>query len=172
MTILIVILCIIALPFVIALFVKKDYHIEREVVINKSNRDVFNYTRFLKNQDHYSKWVMADPNKKTDFRGTDGDVGFVYAWDGNKKAGKGEQEIINLITNRQVDCEVRFEKPFEGIAYTSMTTLPVSDNSTRVTWSMNGRNNYPMNISNLFMPGILRKDLEQSLATLKSRMEN
>lgn len=172
MTALIVILCIIALPFIVALFVKKDYRIERDVVINKSNSDVFNYTRFLKNQDYYSKWVMADPNKKTDFRGTDGDIGFVYAWDGNKQAGKGEQEIVNLISNRQIDCEIRFEKPFEGIAQTSMTTIPMSNGSTRVTWSMNGRNSYPLNISNLFMPGLLRKDLEVSLNTLKSRIEN
>lgn len=39
---------------------------------------------------------MTDPNMRKNFKGTDGTVGFCYAWDGNKKAGKGEQEIIAL----------------------------------------------------------------------------
>lgn len=54
-----------------------------------------------------------DPNMKKDFRGTDGTVGFVYAWDGNKKAGKGEQEIKKITEGERVDVEVRFEKPLK-----------------------------------------------------------
>ena len=40
-----------------------------------------------------------DPNIKTDFRGTDGTVGFISAWDSNniKNVGKGEQEILNMV---------------------------------------------------------------------------
>ena len=35
---------------------------------------------------------MADPNMKKSYSDIDGTVGFIYAWDGNKEAGKGEQE--------------------------------------------------------------------------------
>lgn len=120
MNILIIILAIIAsliaIILIAALFIKKEYTIEREVAINKPKQEVFSYIRFLKNQDHYSKWVMTDPAMKKEFKGTDGTVGFVYAWDGNKKAGKGEQEIMKITEGERIDIEVRFVKPFEATA--------------------------------------------------------
>ena len=92
--ILIVVLIIIAIPLIIALFVRKEYAVERELTISKPQQEVFNYVKYLKNQDNYSKWVMTDPAMKKDFKGIDGTSGFVYAWDSKiKKAGKGEQEI-------------------------------------------------------------------------------
>jgi LPS O-antigen subunit length determinant protein (WzzB/FepE family) len=62
--ILIVVIVLIALPLIVALLVKKEYTVDREITINKSKREVFNYVRHLKNQDNYSKWVMMDPNMK------------------------------------------------------------------------------------------------------------
>ena len=114
--VLIAIAILIAIPLILALFVKKEYTVEREVTINKPNRDVFNYVRYLKNQDNYNKWVQMDPNMKRQFRGKDGEVGFVYAWDGNDKAGKGEQEIKNINEGERIDVEIRFVKPFESVA--------------------------------------------------------
>ena len=34
-----------------------------------------------------------------EFKGTDGEVGFISAWKGNKEVGEGEQEIIGLVEN-------------------------------------------------------------------------
>lgn len=162
----------IALVLIVALFVKKEYVIEREITISKPSSEVFNYIRYVKNQDHYNKWVMIDPNLKKQFRGTDGTVGFVYAWEGNDKAGKGEQEIREISEGKEMDIEIRFEKPFEGIAQTSMTTQPVSESETKVTWTMQGQSKYPMNITNLFTGKMLGGDLSESLSGLKRILEN
>ena len=169
--ILIVILVIIAIPLIIALFVKNEYAVEREIIINKPKPEVFNYVKHLKNQDQYSKWVMIDPNMKKDFRGTDGTVGFVYSWDGNKDAGKGEQEIKKIAEGERVDVEIRFIKPFEGLATAPIITEKVSENQTKVKWGLKGKSNYPMNFMNLFMDNMLGKDLETSLTNLKSILE-
>ena len=169
--ILIVVVIIIAIPLIIALFVDKEYSVEREITINKPKQEVFNYVKHLKNQDHYSKWVMMDPNMKKEFKGTDGNVGFIYAWDGNSDAGKGEQEIKSITEGERVDVEVRFERPMEGVAYTPIVTEAVSPNQTKVKWGMKGKSNYPMNFMNLFMDGMLGKDLEKSLTTLKGILE-
>jgi len=169
--ILIVIGALVALLLIAALFIKKEYNIVREITINKPKTEVFSYVKHLKNQDNYSKWVRMDPNMKKDFRGTDGTIGFVYAWDGNKKAGKGEQEIKNIIEGARVDVEVRFEKPFEGIATSPIVTEAVSADQTKVEWAMNGKSKYPLNFMNLFMDNMLGKDLETSLTTLKSILE-
>jgi uncharacterized membrane protein len=170
--IVIVIAIIIAIPLIAALFIKKEYAVEREVTINKPKQVVFNYVKFLKNQDNYSKWVMMDPAMKKDFSGIDGTVGFVYAWSSsNKNAGKGEQEIKNINEGKEVNVEVRFRKPFKGIAQTYMKTESVSDNQTKVKWGMQGTNAYPLNFMNLFMDNMLGKDLKASLENLKNILE-
>ena len=166
-----ILLIILAIPLVIALFVKNEYDVERAVTINKPKEEVFNYVKYLKNQDNYSKWVMIDPNMKKDFKGTDGTAGFIYAWDGNSKAGKGEQEIKNIQEGERVDVEVRFIKPFAGVATTPITTESISPDQTKVTWAMHGKSGYPMNFMNLFLDKVLGKDLETSLATLKGVLE-
>ncbi len=164
---------LIAVLLIVALFVKKEYTIEREITINKPKAEVFNYVKHLKNQDNYSKWVMQDPGMKKEFRGTDGTVGFVYAWDSNKKnAGKGEQEIKSIKEGERVDVEVRFQKPFQGVATAPIITEGMPANQTKVKWAMNGNTKYPLNFMNLFMDNMLGKDLEASLNNLKTILEN
>jgi hypothetical protein len=172
MSILIIIAALIVLLLVIALFSKKGYSIQRDIVINRPKQEVFDYIKLLKNQDHFSKWVMTDPNMKKVFTGTDGTVGFVYAWEGNKKAGKGEQEIMKIAEGERLDVEVRFIKPFEGIAQTPFITTAVG-NQTKLTWGMTSSMKYPMNIMLLFlsMEKMLGKDLEISLTNLKTILE-
>jgi hypothetical protein len=172
-TILAIIGALIAFVLIVALFTRKDYSIQRSIVIEKPKLEVFQYIRHLKNQDRYSKWVMVDPNLKKSYRGTDGTVGFVYAWDGNKQAGKGEQEIKNITEGERIDLEIRFERPFEGIASTPLTTEAVAPGQTRVTWGMSSAMKYPMNFMLLFMnmDSLLGKDLETSLSNLKENLE-
>ncbi len=170
--ILFVIAGIIVLALVAALFVSKEYSVKREITINKPNQEVFDYVKFIKNQEHYNKWVMMDPNMKKDYQGTDGTVGFVYAWDSQKDdVGKGEEEIKLLDEGKKINLEVRFIRPFEGLATTEMTTEAISPTQTKVSWGMNGRSVYPMNLMNTIMDGMLGADLEQSLQTLKGILE-
>ena len=171
--IVLVIVAIIALILIIALFVRKHYSVKREIIIDKPISEVFNYIRFLKNQDYYSKWVMTDPAMKKIFTGTDGQPGFIYAWDGNKKAGKGEQEIKKITDNEHIDVEVRFERPFVAIANTPFKTESVSGTQTRVIWGTSSQMKYPMNIMLAVMniERMLGNDLEISLRNLKTILE-
>lgn len=171
--ILIVVATIIALPFAVALFVKKEYRMEAEVVIHKPSPEVFNYTKLIRNQEHYSKWVMTDPDMKKTLTGTDGTIGFMYAWESeDKSVGKGAQEIISLVDNQQINTEIRFIKPFEGTSHVTMTTDSTGQDETRVTWVMEGKSKYPMNITNLFMGKMLKNDMQISLQKLKNNLEN
>src|SRR5690349_1513836 len=94
--ILIGILTVIVLLLITALFVKKDYRVEREVVVNKPKGEVFNYVKYSRNQDQFNKWITMDPKIQKSYKGTDGTVGFVYAWESEGKAGKGEQQITGI----------------------------------------------------------------------------
>jgi uncharacterized protein YndB with AHSA1/START domain len=172
-TILVIVAGLVALVLIIAAFTGKDYSIYRSIIIDTPRAEVFAYIRHLKNQDHYSKWVMVDPNMKKSYRGTDGTVGFVYAWDGNKVAGKGEQEIKKITEGERIELEIRFERPFAGLARTPLATEAVTPGQTRVTWGMSSAMKYPMNAMLLFinMDKLLGKDLETSLSNLKANLE-
>jgi len=169
--IIIAILIIIAIPFVIALFVKKEYVVQREIVINKPEQEVFSYIKYLKNQNNYSVWCLTDPNMKKEYTGTDGMPGFIYAWDGNSDVGKGEMEIKSITENERIDIGLRFIEPFEGTGEAYLATEPVDTNSTKVIWHMQGESNYPMNIMNLLMDSMLGKTLHDGLTNLKNVLE-
>jgi uncharacterized protein YndB with AHSA1/START domain len=172
--ILIVIAILIVVILVVALFVKEEYSVEREVTINKPKQIVFDYIKLLKNQNNYSKWVMMDPNVKQEYKGTDGTVGFVSAWDSeNKNVGKGEQEITKITEGERIELEIRFIKPFEGKAVAYLTTEPISEMQTKVKWGFNSKMKYPMNILLLCMSmdKMVGNDLATGLTNLKSVLE-
>jgi len=173
MIVLYIILAIIAIPFVLAIFASSQYTISRSVVIAKPKAEVFDYVKHIKNQDHFNKWVMADPGMQKTFTGTDGNVGFIYAWDSaNKQVGKGAQEITK-ITDDRIDTEVRFEKPFEGVAWPAFVVEESSDNETHVTWLMKGDKNYMAKVMHIVLrlEKVLADDIQTSLNTLKTILE-
>ncbi|WP_276503443.1 SRPBCC family protein [Terrimonas pollutisoli] len=159
---------------IVALFVKKDYSVEREITINKPKSQVFDYIKYLKNQDNYSVWSRMDPKMKKEYRGTDGTAGFVSAWESdNNKVGKGEQQIDKISEGDRIDLDLHFIEPFEGRADARMVTESVSDNQTKVKWGFDSRMKYPMNIMLLFMnmDKMIGNDLQTGLDTLKSILE-
>lgn len=168
------IVAIIALLLIIAIFLKKEYTVERSITINKPKQEVFDYIKLLKNQDNFSVWAKIDPNMKKEYTGTDGTVGFVSAWDSdNKDAGKGEQEITKIDEGNRIDYALRFLKPMEGNATAYLSTEAAAEAQTNVKWGVQGRMAYPMNIMQLFMSmdKMLGADLEKGLANLKEIME-
>ncbi|HMY84252.1 MAG: SRPBCC family protein [Saprospiraceae bacterium] len=169
-----VIAIIIAIPLVVALFVKKDYVVEREIIINKPKAEVFEYIKFLKNQDNYSKWNMMDPDMKKTYQGTDGTVGFISAWESKKEnVGAGEQEIVNMIDGERIDTKLRFKVPFESQNDAYMITEDMSNNQTKVKWGFKGAFPYPFNLMGLFMDmeKAVGGDLEVGLQNLKNLLE-
>ena len=163
---------LISIPLILALFMKKEYSVEQSITINKPNPQVFEYVKMLENNKYYNKWWLADPAAKMDFKGTDGTVGFIAAWDSkNDEVGKGEQEITKIADGERIDYNIRFERPFQASSTIYMATSAVSANQTKVTWVFSGANKYPMNFMNSFMTGMLGKQLYASLENLKGILE-
>lgn len=169
--ILAIVTCIIALVLIIALFMKKGYRTYQEVMIQAPKQKVFDYIKHIKNQDNYNKWVMMDPNMKKDFKGIDGTVGFIYGWNGNKEAGEGEQEIKSISEGENIEMEIRFVRPFAGIAQAVMTTETILPGQTKVSWSTSSTMKYPLNIMLPMILKMLEKDMAGSLNTLKDIFE-
>src|SRR4030095_12260964 len=171
-TILLVVTGIIALLLIIALFMKKEHYVKRDIIINAPLQKVFDYVRLLKNQDKFNKHAMTGPEREREYKGTDGTVGFIYAWKGNKNAGEGEKEIKNIIEGKRVETEIRFVKPMAATAYIIMETESLSDDQTKMYWSNAGTLKYPVNIMIPMMERMLPKEMDSSLSTLKNILEN
>lgn len=172
--ILLALLAFISIPLIIAPFTAKDYAVERQIVINKPVGEVFDYVKYLKNQDNFSKWAGMDPNMKKTFSGEDGTVGFVSAWESdNPDVGKGEQEIISITPGQRIDYELRFFEPFESKEKAYLITEAAGAEQTIVKWGFKGHMAYPMNLMLVFMDfeAMLAGDFETGLSNLKSILE-
>lgn len=168
--ILIGLVALIVLLLIIALFVDKKYEIKREVVINKPQSEVFNYIKFIRKQDNFSVWNMADPAKKVSTEGEDGTVGFKYSWKGNDKVGEGTQEITGIKDNERLDFKVTFKEPWDNSMDGYLSTED-AEGGTKTSWVIYGESPYPWNIMNPMMDGMLGDDLQASLENLKKLLE-
>ncbi|WP_313806953.1 SRPBCC family protein [Flavobacterium sp.] len=171
MTFFIFLAVLIAVFLVAALVMKKTYNVHCDIVVNASKEKTYNYLRYLKNQDHFNVWVMAEPDSQKTFTGDDGIKGFIYAWKGTNKAGEGEQEITNLVENELVATEIRFIRPMAGIAYADYKLEVISDNQTKVIWNNKSTMKYPMNLMISLIEKMLEKDMKTSLENLKNILE-
>ena len=170
--ILIIIAGILAMLLLLALFTKKKYYIQCEIIIQAPVQKVFDYIKLFRNWDNFNERAAADPGKKTEFKGTDGTVGFIIAWNGNKKVGEGEKEIKAIVEGKSIETEIRFVRPFTAVGHTNMSTESVSVNQTKVTLSNSSKIMYPLNIVLLFVEKGIAKDMNISLSTLKNILES
>lgn len=164
-----ILLCI---PLILGLFMSSDYTLEREIVINKPKQEVFDYIKYLKNQNNFSTFAMMDPKMKTSYQGTDGEPGFVSAWESDMM-GNGEQVITKITEGERFETELHFKGMFGSTAPAYISTEAMSDSSTKVKWGMSGHMAYPLNAMQIFMSmdDMIGKEYEQSLVNLKGILE-
>ncbi len=170
-----IIAVIIAVFIILAAAAPKKYKITRSIDISRSQADVFNYLKYVKNQDEWSPWKKRDPEMKQTFQGTDGTPGFVAGWESDhKNVGHGEQEILKLEDDRRMETELRFLKPFKSISNAFLEADDNGDGSTKVTWGFYGTHRIPFNIMMMFfnMDKAVGKDFDEGLTELKRVMES
>ncbi|MEO5571074.1 MAG: SRPBCC family protein [Bacteroidia bacterium] len=170
--ILLVLAGIIAVLLIIALFMKKEHYVKREIIINAPRQKVFDFLKLLKNQEQFNKWATADKkNRKEKFHGTDGTVGFIYSWSGDKSAGQGAKEIKNIVEGKRIETEIRFVKPMRVTASVIFETESLFDDQTKVNLINTGTLKYPLNIMIPMAEKNFPKDMDESLSTLKKILE-
>ena len=120
----------------------------------------------------WSPWEDVDPDLRRDYSGPESGVGARYAWEGNRKAGKGNMEIVES-TPERVGLRLQFEKPWKATNDVDFTLAP-RDGGTEVRWRMAGATS---GLAGLFskvvpMDRMVGKDVEKGLARLKARAES
>ncbi|WP_445955289.1 SRPBCC family protein [Yeosuana sp.] len=173
MLIFIISLVIVVLFVIISFLAPRTYEVSRSIVINKPHFDVFQYLKFIKNQDHWSPWKKKDPDMKQEFYGIDGEVGFIAKWNGNSEVGSGEQEITHIVNNQRIETRLVFFKPWKSESNAFMFVEDLGKMQTKVTWGFSGNVKFPANLFMLFynMDKTVGKDFEEGLINLKSLLE-
>lgn len=158
---------------VLSLILPKTYIVKRSITIDRPITEVFDYLKFIKNQEHWSPWKQKDPDMRQEFDGDDGTIGFTAKWEGNKEVGHGEQELVGLVANESIQTKLRFFKPWKSESDGFFYLNPTEDKGTTVEWGFTGVNKPPTNILMLFISfeKAVGKDFEEGLTKLKAILE-
>ena len=89
-----------------------DIHITKEVTINGEQQEVFGMVKHLNNFPKWSPFLEADPSQKYEVKGTDGQVGVQFHWEGNGGKDLGYQEIVKIDELSFVGVRCDIQKPF------------------------------------------------------------
>jgi uncharacterized protein YndB with AHSA1/START domain len=169
---------LIALPviLIIAFFSSKGIKTSASITIGQPRQKVFDFLVQLKNQEYYNAWMMIDPKMQKTYTGTDGESGFILAWESkNKKDGKSSQRIINITSPEKIEVELIFEKPVASTAHYRFELTPLSDTQTQVNWIYEGNPApyYFLRVSQLLLrlKKRVNKYMQTSLENLRNILE-
>jgi hypothetical protein len=168
-----ILLGLVTLVAVLMLVAPKGAKVERFVTAKLSPESAFQSLRSLKTFDLWSPWTDRDPKLERGYLGTDGEIGSVAWWKGNKEVGEVEQELKKLEPNTYIESELRFLKPFKAVnkSYWRISNDP---EGCKVVWGFEAKFHMPMNIMFLFvsMESSIGKDFEQGLVRWKGLVES
>ncbi len=171
-TLLIIILALVAIVVILGLIGPDTYRYERSVTISAPPSAVYGHVNSLAAMDKWSPWNALDPNMKKTYEGTDGTVGAISRWEGNKDVGKGEQRLDSLVQDQLVKNHVKFIEPWASES-DALVELQPEGEGTKVTWAMVGNNDFMSKVMGKFMDmdAMLGKDFEKGLSMLKEQVE-
>lgn len=157
---------------ILALIAPKETRIERSISLNVPQQVAYDHIRYFENFNKWSPWNKRDPDMEQGIKGTDGEVGAVAWWKGNKQVGEGEQETMKLEAPSLVQNELRFFKPFSAVAEAYFKIEAEGDGS-KVTWGYFGKNKFPFSIMMIFMnmDKAIGGDYEEGLQKMKDLVE-
>ena len=148
------------------------FSIERSTSVAAPPATVFALIDDFKAWDAWSPWSKLDPNAKTAISDPSAGKGATFSWDGNEQVGAGSITNMESKPDELVKVEQVFVRPFAGKANMAFRFAP-TDIGTKVTWKMDGTNDFFGKAMCLFMDmdALLGKDFENGLASLKETAE-
>jgi uncharacterized protein YndB with AHSA1/START domain len=127
---------------------------------------------------HWPGWApqdKEDPTMKRIYSGVESGAGAISDWQGTGNAGKGRMTITESAAPNKVVVRVDFVRPFVAHNLNEFVLEPTEPGtSTKVTWTMRGRNMFFMKVMGVFMnmDRMLGKHFETGLQNLKMVSES
>ncbi|MEO6447512.1 MAG: SRPBCC family protein [Gemmatimonadaceae bacterium] len=149
-----------------------SFRVQRSTRIDAAPAAIFPHVNDFHKWSAWSPWEHLDPAMQRSHSGAASGKGAVYAWEGNKKVGKGRMGIIDSAPPARVIIKLDFLAPFEAHNTTEFTMVEYGQ-STDVTWDMHGPSPFMSKLIGIFMnmDAMIGKDFERGLAGLKKVAE-
>jgi hypothetical protein len=143
------------------------FRVERSATIAAPAEVVFSQLEDFHRWPAWSPWEKLDPHLKRTLSGADRGVGAIYHWAGNDSVGEGQMTITESDPPSRLGIKLEFLKPFAATSTTTFLLAPAGPD-TRVTWTMEGNNNFLAKAMSLFMnmDKMVGADFERGLANL------
>ena len=150
----------------------KPYTVVRTTTIDAPAERIHALVRDFHEWTRWSPWEGLDPGMSRTYSGPPAGVGASYAWEGNRKAGKGAM-TITADTPQQVDVDLHFDKPFPADSRFELVLTPAGERSTVVEWRLHGELSGMTRLFSLVksMDSLVGPDFEKGLARLKRLAE-
>ncbi|OQX28554.1 MAG: hypothetical protein B0D92_08275 [Spirochaeta sp. LUC14_002_19_P3] len=142
------------------------YKVEKTITIYRSLAEVFTAVSDFSTWARWSPWLCLDPDCTVSIDKPKGTVGHRQAWEG-KLIGSGEMRISSLKTEKSIDYDLQFIKPWKSRSLTSFQFSPDGE-GVRVEWRMQGKILFFMR---KMMSALIGSDFERGLAMLKEYIE-
>jgi hypothetical protein len=145
------------------------YHVERSTTVAAPAATISAQVADFHGWAAWSPWAHLDPAMKTTYVGSG--VGATYSWEGNDKVGEGKMTLTKLEPGT-IGIKLEFIKPFAGLNDVAFNLAAVAE-GTKVTWNMDGNNNFMGKAFSLVMDmdKMIGGDFERGLASLKTVSE-
>jgi hypothetical protein len=149
-----------------------EFEVVRQIVIAAEPARIHGLINDFHEWIAWSPWEDLDPEIRRMYSGPDAGVGARYAWEGNRRAGRGTMEITSS-TEQEIRITLDFEKPFKSTNNVVFTLTPEESGGTRVVWRMSGEQRGLMALMGkvISMDSLVGKDFEKGLGRLRVAAE-
>jgi hypothetical protein len=150
------------------------FHIERSVLIQAPPENSFAQVNDFHAWSAWSPYEKLDPKMERTYSGAPSGVGAAYGWKSESgNVGEGSMLIEQSDRPSQIVIRLEFTKPFAATNTASFSFAPTPAGS-KVTWAMDGNNNFMGKAASLFMnmDRLVGNDFERGLAALKTLAES
>ncbi|HJS38682.1 MAG TPA: SRPBCC family protein [Burkholderiales bacterium] len=150
-----------------------EFSVSRTATFAVPAPTVFAQVNELRKWKAWSPWAKKDPNAKESYEGPAAGTGAIMSWAGNNEVGEGRMTIVESRPAELVRFKLEFFKPFAATNTAAFEFRPEGQ-GTRVTWTMNGRNNFIGKAMCLVfdMDKMVGGDFEQGLAGIRQIVES
>ena len=164
-------LILIAVLAIVIALQPAEFTVERSALIQAPPVVIYPHIENLHAFNAWNPFARMDPQMTLSYTGPDSGVGASSSWVA-PEMGKGRMTITKVTTDREVAMDLEFFEPMAAKNRVTFVLAPEGD-STRVSWRMDGRNNFVGKAAGLLMDvdKMTGDAFEQGLTTLKQTTE-
>jgi hypothetical protein len=116
------------------------FAIERSAAIQAPPAIIIGHIQTLRAMDAWSPWAKMDPQMKIAYEGPEAGVGARSSWEG-PEMGKGRLTVTAVKPYQEVEMKLEMLAPMQATNRILFTLAPAGAD-TRVTWHMDGPQNF------------------------------